>query len=399
MLNIKYPIILLFVLGFFACNPLTENKKNDEDSLQYYPITPKEITKAEFRYYYRSVQSFYDTFLSKSGFSGGFLVAKNGVIIFEKYAGFADVQTQDSMKANSSLHIASTSKPFTSMAILQLAKNNKLNIGDPVVTYLKDFPYPDISIKMLLNHRSGLANYLYFIDPKKFPSDYKLTNKDVLDYLIVHKTPLNYKPDTRFNYCNTNYVLLALIIEKVSGELYPVFLHKNFFVPLEMEDSYVYTATDTTIQTNSFYSNGKLWSLDIFDGTYGDKNIYTTARDILKWSVAISNKKTFSSSMIDSAFTSYSNERPSQHNYGLGWRILQLPNGKKIIYHHGRWHGSNSFFAMLPDENVCIIIMGNKLNRNIYKGNLLYDVFGNYYQNRTDSGYTTTDSMDPGSPR
>lgn len=381
-----------------ACNYTAEKKSIKEDSLQFYPSTPKEIAKDKFRYYYRAIQSFYDNYLSRSGFSGGILVAKEGAIIFEKNAGFTDFTSSDSIRVNSSLHIASTSKTFTAMAILQLAKNNKLSIEDPVAKYLPSFPYTEINIKMLLNHRSGLTNYLYFIDPKKYASDHSLTNAEVLNYIIENKIPLSYKPDTRFNYCNTNYVLLALIIEKISQQSFPEFMQKNIFKPLGMTHSFICTSADSSIKTKSYYPNWRPWLEDIFDGTYGDKNVYSTPRDLLKWSNAINDNKTFSSSILDSAFKPYSNETDSQHNYGLGWRLLILKNGKKIIYHNGLWHGSNAFFAILPEEKVSIIIIGNKNNKNIYKGNMLYNVFGDYLQNTNDS-YNLSDSFAVGSPK
>jgi CubicO group peptidase (beta-lactamase class C family) len=385
-LYLKYTLFFsLMLFAFTGCKQLSEKKETKEDSLLFYPSTPKNLDKSEFRYYYNAIESFYESYLNRNGFSGAMLVAKNGSVIFEKYTGFTDAQRSDTLKSTSSLHIASTSKPFAAMAVLQLSKNGKLSVDDPVNKYLETFPYPEISIKMLMNHRSGLANYLYFIDPKKVESNEKLSNQDVLNYMAEHSIPLNYRPDTRYNYCNTNFVLLALIIEKVSGKTFPDFMKQHFFMPLGMEHSFVFTAGDSLTYTKSFYPNWRPWAFDLFDGTYGDKNIYTTARDLLKWSDALNNNKTFSQALLDSAFKPYSLEKPSQHNYGLGWRLLHLANGKKIIYHHGLWHGSNSFFAMLPDEQVTIIIMGNKLNRNIYKGNLLYDVFGNYSQKRNDS--------------
>jgi len=85
--------------------------------------------------------------------------------------------------------------------------------------------------------------------------------------------------------------------------------------------------------------------------------------------------------LLDSAFTPYSNERKSIHNYGLGFRMLNIPNGKKLIYHFGRWHGFNAAFARLTDERATIIILGNKFNRNIYNAaHKAYDIFGNYSQ-------------------
>ena len=124
--------------------------------------------------------------------------------------------------------------------------------------------------------------------------------------------------------------------------------------------------------------------MDYTDGPYGDKNIYSTARDLLKWDQSFYTNTIINQQLLDSAYTPYSNERPSIHNYGLGWRLLMLKNGKKVIYHNGHWHGFNSAFARLPDEKATIIILGNKYNSGIYTtARKLYNVFGPYDQNGT----------------
>ena len=120
---------------------------------------------------------------------------------------------------------------------------------------------------------------------------------------------------------------------------------------------------------------------DCLEGTYGDKNLYTTPEDLLKWDQAFYTEEILNKQMQDSAFTPYSNERRSMHNYGLGWRLLMIPNGKKVIYHNGRWHGFNAAFARLTDEKVTIIILGNKYNSRIYTAARdAYDIFGDYRQ-------------------
>ena len=148
--------------------------------------------------------------------------------------------------------------------------------------------------------------------------------------------------------------------------------------------------------TPSFKHNGGFWQNDMMEGTYGDKNIYSTAQDLLKWDQALYTDQFLSKALLDSAFTPYSNERPSIHNYGLGWRMLMIPNGKKVIYHFGRWHGFNAAFARLQDEKVTIIILGNKYNSNIYKAaSKAYNLFGDYDQkrNNTDDDSEEYESM------
>jgi CubicO group peptidase (beta-lactamase class C family) len=145
----------------------------------------------------------------------------------------------------------------------------------------------------------------------------------------------------------------------------------------------------------SFQHNGGHWQNDMMEGTAGDKNIYSTPRDLLKWDQALYTDQFLSKTLLDSAYQPNSNERPSIHNYGLGWRMLNLPNGKKVIYHFGRWHGFNAAFARLTDERVTIVILGNKYNSSIYSvARKAYDIFGDYNQNPNDDRDYESDSTD-----
>jgi CubicO group peptidase (beta-lactamase class C family) len=379
-----YTVALLVII--YGCNEAASNTEitHREDSLQYYPPTPKQLDKQEFRQYHRVLSSFFDSLLIKKGFNGSILVAKNGAVIYEKYAGYADLRKKDSLTSSTPLHIASTGKTFTAMALLRLVQENKLSLNDSLQKFFPGFPYAGITVKMLMSHRSGLPNYIYFMEAEKKNKEY-ITNSDVLDYLVTKKPNMNSSSGKRFNYCNTNFVLIALIIEKISGKTFPAFMQEQVFGPLQMKNTYVFTLADTAKASSSFKANGGFWQNDMTDGTYGDKNIYSTPQDLLKWDQALYTEQFLTKAFLDSAFTPYSNERPSVHNYGLGWRMLLIPNGKKVIYHFGRWHGFNAAFARLVDEKVTIIILGNKYNSRIYKAaSKAYNLFGDYDQNRNN---------------
>ena len=338
-----------------------------------------DIPKAEFEHYYNTATAFYENVLEKSHFSGEFLVAKKGEIIFEKYAGHAHLGTEDSITADSPLHLASVSKTFTAMATLKLWEEGKLDIHDEVSQYLIGFPYKGVTIKTLLNHRSGLPNYVHVMEQLGWSRNRIVYNNDVLQFLIQNKKRLQVAaPDRSFHYCNTNYALLALIIEKVSGIPYPRFIYENFFAPIGMTNSYVFTMADSAKSLPSYNYKNKQEQFTFLDAVYGDKNIYSTVRDLMKWESALSYGNMFKPATLDSAYAGYSYEKKGIKNYGLGWRMLEYPNKDKIIYHNGWWHGNNTVFARLIQDSATIIILGNRYNRNIYQAKKLFNAFGDY---------------------
>ena len=359
--------ILTTVIFLYACGSSTAPKIVKEDSLNYYPPTPQSLSKEEYRLLFRKVKDFYDTTLASSGFNGGFLVAKGGNIIYEAYNGEAHLKSKDSISQTTSFHIASTSKTFTSAAILYLIDQKKLGLNDSIQKFFPSFPYKNISVKTLLSQRSGLPNYMNAMEEGGWNRNQIASNADVLNFFITNQPSLYYPSGTRFNYSNTNFVLLALIIEKVCSKSYADFLKETFFIPLQMKDTYVYTHKDSATATPSYRWNGVKEAYTWMDETVGDKNIYSTPRDLLKWDQALYSNQLLSSAIKDSAFKPYSFERPGIHNYGLGWRMYTLPQNKNIIYHNGWWHGNNSCFYRIITDSVTIIVLGNKMNQNIYR--------------------------------
>ncbi|MBK8610851.1 MAG: beta-lactamase family protein [Chitinophagaceae bacterium] len=326
-------------------------------------------------------QIWYDTVLKPKSFNGGMIVAKEGNIIFEKYSGTGHLHGNDTITQNTALHIASASKTFTAMAMLKLMQEGKVNLDDEFSTYFPSFNYPGVTIRSLLNHRSGLPNYNYFMDALGWDKTRFVSNADVLDYLVTRKAELPdvTRPDSHFSYCNTNYALLALLIEKLSGTTYADYLSRSFFKPLQMNDTYVFTLADTATAVPSYNWRGSPEAFNFLDQVYGDKNIYTTPRDLLIWDRALSGHTLFTKETLDLAYAPYSNEKPGIRNYGLGWRMNIFPDGNKIIYHNGWWHGSNATFIRLIKEKATIIVIGNRFTRAVYHAKVLCSLFGNYY--------------------
>lgn len=367
MKHLNIYISLFLALTFSNCTSGAKNKKKEivkkdivADSLK------SNMSPAVVKAYHDAIEAYYQKNLASRGFNGSILVAKDGVILFEAYRGFVNVPAKkDSITQYTPFHLASISKTFTGTTVLKLWEQGRISLYDSLQKFFPQFPYHGITVKTLLDHRSGLPNYLHFLD-KGWDRKKKATNQDVLDYMIANKPAVSNLPNRHFQYCNTNYVLLALIIEKVTGTPYPQYMRDSVFTPLGLTSTFVFSAADTAKYVPTYSAGNRPYPMDHCDITYGDKNIYSTVRDMLLWDKALYEHRFVSQSTLDSAFTPTSNERKSMHNYGMGWRLF-YDKGDTIVYHNGKWHGSNTAFTRLVQHKATIIALGNKINGNIYQ--------------------------------
>ena len=273
------------------------------------------------------------------------------------------------MAANSSCQLASISKTFTGAAILYLYQRKHLNIDDPVTTFIKNFPYPGITLRMLLDHRSGLPDYTKWVPNYHKDLRTPIDNDEMLNLMALHKPHLEFKSNTRFTYSNTNYAVLAKVVEVVTEMPFSEFMKEYIFHPLGMEHTFVYEPAkglpkEATISYN--YRWGR--EPDMFaDGVHGDKGIYSTPEDMYRWDQSFYENRLLNNETIELAYGPCSFERPGVKNYGLGWRMLCFPNGNKVIYHNGWWHGNNTSFYRLIKDNFTIVVLGNKFNKSIYR--------------------------------
>jgi len=378
----------ILLLLFIGC---TQNNKKTAPQLasagpELLSASHSKIPPQELSYYLTRVKSSLDSMFRRTRLNGSVLVAKHGQIIYETYNGYwnpRDTKNSDTITPSTPFHLASISKTFTGMAILKLHEQGFLDIDDSVSKYLNKFPCEGVTIRTLLNHRSGIPKYDHYMENMGWDKRKLVTNQDVLDFLIArHKEIPISRPDRAFSYSNTNYALLALIIEKVSGMTYAQYLKHAFFDPLGMKDTYVFTLADSARALPSYYYNGRPYKFDYLDLVYGDKNIYSTVRDLLKWDQALRSDTMFKSQTLEAAYMPYSFEKPGTHNYGLGWRMYCLKNGKKLIYHNGWWHGNRTAYYRLLDEDVTIIALCNNDAKRIYNVKEMADIFGDYMQKR-----------------
>ncbi|OOV29827.1 penicillin-binding protein [Flavobacterium sp. LM5] len=381
--------LLLVSLTIISCAKEIKKVELTDDQLpkNVLPIlkpAPKDSTQLSANYIQEKkakIATFYQKTWPNNSMNGSFLVAQNGQIIYEKYNGYGNFRDKDTITSETPLHIASVSKVLTATLILKLVNAKRLDLDQKVNSILETFPYPEITVRTLLNHRSGIRNYAYFTDRKANIWDRKktLTNQDVLDLMATKDISLEFKTDSRFAYCNTNYAILALIIEKITHTTYIDAMHKMIFQPLGMTHSFVFDITKDKKKIVPSYKTNKVEiGIDYLDGVYGDKNIYSTPRDLLKFDLARNTGSFISPDLWKQVFTPYSNERKGTKNYGLGIRMINWETGQNFYFHNGWWHGNTSSYITLPKEKVVIIALSNKMTRSTYSVRKLATLFGDY---------------------
>ncbi|KAF2078934.1 serine hydrolase domain-containing protein [Flavobacterium sharifuzzamanii] len=389
----KIPQLLFSILVLSSCG---QNKTTATDTTQTVEDTlPKmkplgaepKVSQAYKNSVVGRINHFYNKNWPNNTMNGSFLVAKNGQILFERYNGFANKNEGTKITSDTPVQIASVSKVLTATAVLKLVNAGKIDLDQKVNTILKTFPYEECTIRMLLDHRTGMRNYAYFTDRDKSIWDRhnQLTNKDILDILATKDIGLESRTGTRFSYCNTNYAMLALIIEKITGLSYKEAMSQMIFKPLGMTNTYVFDDDkDRKKIVPSYKGNGVEIGFDYLDNVYGDKNVFSTARDLLKFDRARQSPDFLKPELLKQVYTGYSNERKGTKNYGLGIRMINWETGQNFYFHNGWWHGNTSSYITLMKEGVTIIALSNKMTRNTYAVRKLAPIFGDYPFNFKD---------------
>ncbi len=328
-------------------------------------------------HYYDSISSFYSNCIAPD-FNGMFLIAKNGKIVYERYKGIANHRYNKRVDKHTPLHVASISKVVTAIIICKLADSDRIDLDKDIRSYLPEIMYEGITVRMLLNHRSGIPYYGYF-PYSIWPATKNLTNQKIVQLLNAYKMPLYFPSNTQFSYCNTNYALLALIAERVTHQKFPKLAKELIFEPLEMTDSFINDGSQNSDSlARSYDSRNQLEPFTNLDGIYGDKNLYTTARDLLKLDKATYSNAFLSDSIKKEIFRGYSYERKGKSNYGLGYRMREDKGKSTLFFHTGWWHGNTGCYASLRKDTICMIIISNHYTRKVFAINRLSTLFGNY---------------------
>lgn len=330
------------------------------------------------------LDSLFETLNRQQAISGSVLIAEKGKPIYQKAFGYADADARRLNDINTVFELASVSKQFTAMAIMQLHQKHLLGYDDDIVKYFPLLPYKGITINNLLHHTSGLPDHLQWGAPMVDVNKVN-TNTDILASLIKYAPAVYFKPDAAFSYSNTNYTLLAMIIEKVSGMPFARYMDTYIFKPLGMHHTQVYGqyTADKKIKnyalgydydqyTGKYVLNNTLprnWYEYFMDGVAGAYGICSTTGDMLKWDRALYTEKLVSKEEQSLAYkpvtlTTGKLAKLGDWPYGFGWLLLpgSADHDGRTYMHSGAYPGYMSLIIRHPDEDKTIIILTNRYN-------------------------------------
>nr|MCU0321876.1 beta-lactamase family protein [Chitinophagaceae bacterium] len=294
-----------------------------------------------------SVEDYMQLAIANNYFSGTILIAKEGKTLFQKAYGKASLELNVPNKVNTTYSIASLTKSFTALAIMQLIEKEKLKLTDSFCLYVSNCPdvWKPITIQQLLTHTSGIMNFSRLPDWDEFHKKQSYTPKELVN--LVREMPLKFAPGEKYNYSNTGYVLLGLVIEKVSGLPFADYIRQNILEKIGAKSTGCYNNVDIIPNLASGYYH----KIGIpFPAPYENLELahasgfmYATVADLLLYDQALCTEKLLSKKSLEQMFTPY------KDNYGFGWEIKEEYN-RKMIGHSGSNNGFSTYLMRYPEE-------------------------------------------------
>jgi CubicO group peptidase (beta-lactamase class C family) len=290
-------------------------------------------------------------------------VIKDGRIVLAKGYGLANVEHQVPVKPETIFQSGSVGKQFTATAVMMLMEEGKLSLDDKITKYFPDSPtaWRDITVRHLLTHTSGMTDYPQDFDLRR---DY---SEDDL-YQRIKMIPLAFQPGEKWSYSNLAYVMLGILIHKVSGKFYGDFLQERVFKPLEMSTARVISEADIVPNRAAGYRlvNGELKNQNWVSpslNTTADGALYLTVYDMAKWDAALYTGKLLKRSSLEQMWTPVKLNNGKTFPYGFGWALGEI-RGHRIIEHGGSWQGFKSQISRYPDDKLTVVLFANQARTN-----------------------------------
>jgi CubicO group peptidase (beta-lactamase class C family) len=295
-------------------------------------------------------------------------IYSRGQILVAKGYGLANIELNVPVRAETIFQSGSVGKQFTAAAIMMLVEEGKIGLDDSVVKYFPNAPqsWQAIRVKNLLSHTSGLSEYES--DERVGPNGPFYLRMDYTEDEMVNKIealPIEFKPGDKWDYRNTNYVLLGVIIRKVTGSFYADYLQQRIFKPLGMNSTRLISEADIIPNRSAGYEHkgeviqNQSWVSPTFNST-ADGALYFNVLDLAKWDAALYGTQILKQSSLDRSWTVFSlnDGKPNSANYGFAWEITSV-NGHKQIDHGGAWQGFRCHILRYPDDSISVVVLAN----------------------------------------
>ena len=308
------------------------------------------------------------------------LVIRDGKPVFRSGYGVTDLRTKDAITPQTDFRLASFTKQFTAACIMLLVKDGKLHYDDHLTDIFPEFPAygKAITIRNLLNHTSGLPDYEDILT-KEYPDTPDEKIPQILDAgvlkLLEQQSAGKFPPGSKWEYSNSGYAVLAMIVEKVSGQPFGEFLHERIFAPLQMNHTLAYEKGKNEVPQRAYghtkEKNGwRETDQSSTSAVLGDGGIYSSIDDLAKWDRALREHTLLSEAEMQPALTPVqltgeapqSPERPSVH-YGFGW-FLDPYRGHRRVSHDGETVGFRTTIQRFPDDKLTVIVLANRSDVN-----------------------------------
>jgi len=288
-----------------------------------------------------------------------FGVVRGGRLVDARGYGFANLEWHNRATPDTVFSLHSVSKQFTAAGILLLAERRQVGLDDPVSKYFENAPetWKNITLRHLLGHTSGLPDHL--VVRLDLPDD--ASDEDTVRALMP--LPLRHAVGAKFQYCNTGFLMLGVVIRKVAGVSSTEFLRREFFEPLGMKSSRVVSQTDVIPHRAMKYvwRSGKWVNAEFpFDAEQiSDSKMLSTVNDLAKWNIALSRGRILSKQSLEAMWTPGRLNDGSATKYGFGW-FVDTWQGHRRIYHDGAsFNGSRTVIARFPDDDVAVVVLTN----------------------------------------
>jgi CubicO group peptidase (beta-lactamase class C family) len=364
-----YFVVSVLAMMSLACNnestkpkPMAElTSKQAFDSIVYF-----DSIYAPFK---DTIDMYFTKLNAWGHFNGVILFADKNHIIAHKALGYASFKPKEPLTLEHTFQLASASKPFTAIAIMQLVQQGKLSLSDSVEKFIQPFPYKGITIEDLLTHKSGLGQYTHFCDNPSYiwsDKDSTIKNEDVITIINKVKPPVSKRKKLHL-YSNTNYILLAEIIKVVSGKSFEDYMDEEIFTPSNMFHSRVYNRTNSEelCTPTTGHNERKHPEDDIYlNGCVGDKGIFSNAKDLFNFHLALLDGSVLSQAYQDSAYKPRVDAQVNDQKYGYGWRIIEREEGD-IVFHTGWWKGYKTYFIRIPSKQQLAVVLSNTVTTNL----------------------------------